>query len=107
MTDRHTVDTINSDQLDQLYDDLDHARAEARRYTEAESAAAAAGSYAGSSEHAVAHPEPWIHILFTSPDPATANTSALNLRDHLGAEFDGVSMRISSNAVEADAAKEC
>jgi hypothetical protein len=27
VTDRHTVDSINSDQLDQLYDDLEHARA--------------------------------------------------------------------------------
>lgn len=27
MTDRHTVDSINSDQLDQLYDDLEDQRA--------------------------------------------------------------------------------
>lgn len=27
MTDRHTVDSINSDQLDQLYDDLERAEA--------------------------------------------------------------------------------
>lgn len=44
----------------------------------------------------------WLHIVFTSPDPTTANTSALNLRDHLTAEFDGVSMRITTNAVEAE-----
>lgn len=31
MTDRHTVDSINSDQLDQLYADLDQARATNRR----------------------------------------------------------------------------
>lgn len=28
MTDRHTVDSINSDQLDQLYDNLDRAETE-------------------------------------------------------------------------------
>lgn len=55
----------------------------------------------GSEEYAIAQPEPWLHIEFTSPDPTTANTSALNLRDHLAAEFPGVGMRITTNAVEA------
>ncbi|MFM9616816.1 hypothetical protein ACKI14_02500 [Streptomyces turgidiscabies] len=83
------------------------AATELQRRAEAESADAAAGSYANSNEHAIAHPEPWVHILFTSSDPTTANTSALNLRDHLAAEFDGVGMRITSNAVEAGAPPIC
>lgn len=121
------------------------AEEELRRYTEAESADSAAGSYAGRVEElqaAVAglaqairltreyvgadllpavtgwdwydalrrwapdalpdnaQPERWVHILFTSPDPTTANTSARAIADHLAAEFPGVGMRISSNAVE-------
>lgn len=86
--------------LVKAHDDLERARQELADHAEADSADAAAGSYAASSEHAVAHPEPWIHILFTSPDATTANTSALAIADHLNAEFPGVSMRISSNATE-------
>lgn len=41
MTDRHTVDTINSNDLDALYERLARAEAELRRYTEADSADAA------------------------------------------------------------------
>lgn len=81
-------------------EELDQARAELQQHAEAESADAAAGSYANSSEHAIAHPQPWLHVTFTSPDDTTANTSALAIRDHLRAEFDGVNMRITSNAVE-------
>lgn len=33
MTDRHTVDSINSDQLDELYDGLDRAEATVERLT--------------------------------------------------------------------------
>lgn len=155
MTDRRTVDTINDDQLSQLYDDLARAEEECRRYAEADSADAAAGSYAGRAEtaeatvervraecdrldaavhanptssdfdgaylaairhirtalihndYAIAEPARWLHILFTSPDPTTANTSALAIRDHLAAEFPGVGMRISSNAVEAGSPPIC
>lgn len=100
MTDRIPLDDLTSDRLDQLYNDLARTEEECRRYAEAESADAAAGSYTGSSEHAIAHPEPWLHILFTSPDETSANTSALALVDHLAAEFPGVRMRITTNAVE-------
>lgn len=123
-----------------LLADLARTRQELADQAEAESADAAAGSYAGraerveaqlaaiadliadhegdewaahpattalrgildSGEHAIAQPEPWLHVAFTSPDPTTANTSALAIADHLAAEFDGVSMRITSNAVEAE-----
>jgi hypothetical protein len=47
---RHTADSINDDDLDQLYADLAHAQAEAARWAEAESADVAAGSYAGRVE---------------------------------------------------------
>jgi hypothetical protein len=50
MTDRHTADSINDNDLDQLYTDLAHAQAEAARWAEAESADVAAGSYAGRVE---------------------------------------------------------
>lgn len=50
MTERIPLDDMTSDQLDQLYDDLDRAEEECRRYAEAESADAAAGSYAGRAE---------------------------------------------------------
>jgi len=50
MTDRHTADSINDDDLDQLYADLARARAEANAWGEAESADVAAGSYAGRVE---------------------------------------------------------
>jgi hypothetical protein len=50
MTDRHTADSINDDDLDQLYADLARAQAEAARWGEAESADVAAGSYAGRVE---------------------------------------------------------
>lgn len=50
MTDRRTVDTINDDQLSQLYDDLEHAEAELQQHAENESADAAAGSYAQRAE---------------------------------------------------------
>ena len=151
MTDRRTVDTINDDQLSQLYDELDRARQELQQHAEADSADAAAGSYAGraegaearlahvrrlhrpvgvvaaaefgeapdcaacrrawpcqtynavtTEEHAIAQPGRWLHIAFTSPDETSANTSALAIADHLRAEFDGVSMRITTNAVEAE-----
>lgn len=143
MTDRHTVDSINSDQLDELYDDLARARQELADRGAAESADAAAGSYAGRAEEAearlarvcaevdrwklntlepqtmravsdigraldepgperaITQPEPWVHIALTSPHPVTANTSALAIADHLTAEFPGVSMQITTNAVEA------
>jgi hypothetical protein len=54
MTQRIPLDHLTSDQLDQLYEQLDHAETELRRYTEAESADAAAGSYAGRAEQAEA-----------------------------------------------------
>ena len=54
MTQRIPLDHLTSDQLDQLYQRLDHAETELRRYTEAESADAAAGSYAGRAEQAEA-----------------------------------------------------
>jgi hypothetical protein len=47
---RHTADTINDNDLDQLYADLDRARSEANAWGEAESADVAAGSYAGRVE---------------------------------------------------------
>jgi hypothetical protein len=50
VTDRRTVDTINDDQLSQLYDDLEHAEAELQQHAENESADAAAGSYAQRAE---------------------------------------------------------
>lgn len=50
MTDRIRLDDLTSDQLDQLYDRLDAAEAEARAWAAAESADAAAGSYAGRVE---------------------------------------------------------
>lgn len=92
---------------DGIHGRLQRAEAELRQHAENESADAAAGSYAGSSEHAIAHPEPWLHVTFTSPDPTTANTSALALRDHLAAEFDGIHMRITTNAVEAESVIVC
>jgi hypothetical protein len=134
-------------------EELEQARAELRQHAEAESAAAAAGSYALRAERAeaqrdqlaalvrtfldpdpcrpdrdddcrahgwrcprsrarevldalddgpaIAQPERWLHVTFTSPHETTANTSALAIADHLTAEFDGVSMRITTNAVEA------
>jgi hypothetical protein len=51
---RPTASTINDAQLDDLYERLDQAETELRRYAEAESADAAAGSYAGRAEHAEA-----------------------------------------------------
>jgi hypothetical protein len=54
MTDRIPLDHLTSNQYDQLCDELDRAEAELRRYTEAESADAAAGSYAGRAETAEA-----------------------------------------------------
>ena len=107
MTDRHTVDSINSDALDALYDDLDRARQELADRDAAESADAAAGSYANGSEHAIADPARWLHIAFTSPDETTANTSALALCDHLRAEFPGVGMRVTTNATETGAPEIC
>jgi hypothetical protein len=49
----------------------------------------------------------WLHIAFTSPDDTSANTSALNLRDHLRAEFDAIGMRITTNATEAESVIVC
>lgn len=60
-----------------------------------------------SEEYAIADAARWLHIAFTSPDPTTANTSALNLRDHLAAEFDGIHMRITTNAVEGESVNVC
>ncbi|ELP67619.1 hypothetical protein STRTUCAR8_08597 [Streptomyces turgidiscabies Car8] len=172
MTERIPLAQHTKASLDQLYAEVDRLTAELadyderterlaaelRRYTEAESADAAAGSYAGRVQEleavlasvrqlhqpiaddsgpsycqtctqegtqpqrvgwwvpypcptvaaldsvapAIAQPEPWLRVDFTSPDPTTANTSALSLRDHLTAEFPGVGMRISSNAVEGE-----
>jgi hypothetical protein len=50
MTDRIRLDDLTSDDLDQLYAELEQARAEANRYAENESADIAAGSYAGRVE---------------------------------------------------------
>jgi hypothetical protein len=156
MTDRLSLDDMTSDQLDELYDELDRARQELQQHAEADSADAAAGSYAGraehaeaqlahvrrlhrpvgvvaaaefgeapdcaacrrtwpcqtyngvtTEEHAIAQPGRWLHIAFTSPDETSANTSALALADHLRAEFDGVSMQITTNAVEAESVIVC
>lgn len=59
MTIRHTADSITSDALDQLYDQLaDHEKriqrltTELRRYTDRDSAEATADSYAHRAEHA-------------------------------------------------------
>ena len=52
MTDRISLDNLTSDQLDQLYADLDQAETDLARYAEAESADAAAGSYALRAEGA-------------------------------------------------------
>lgn len=128
-----------------LLAELARTRRELADRDEAESADAAAGSYAGRAEgvetklrrvaaladrwgkrtdqlrvaadhiraalahndYAIAQPEPWLHIAFTSPDETTANTSALALRDHLAAEFSGVGMRITTNAAEPAPADEC
>lgn len=79
---------------------LQRAEAELADRDAAESADAAAGSYANGSEHAIADPARWLHVTFTSPDETTANTSALAIADHLRAEFPGVGMRITSNAIE-------
>ena len=57
VTDRKTLDDMNSNDLDQLYADLDRARTEARHYAEAESADAAAGSYAHRAERVEAECE--------------------------------------------------
>lgn len=134
-----------AEMLVKAQDELARARQELADRDEAESADAAAGSYAGRVEelgaqlararqevarwklntlepqtmravsdigraldepgpdHAIAEPGRWLHIEFTSPDETTANTSALNLRDHLVAEFPGVGMRITTNADEAGA----
>lgn len=54
MTDRPGLDQLTSNDLDQLYAELDRLTTELRRYTEADSADAAAGSYAGRAEHAEA-----------------------------------------------------
>jgi hypothetical protein len=54
VTDRKTASTINDAELDQLYERLERAEQELRHYTEAESADAAAGSYAGRAERAEA-----------------------------------------------------
>jgi hypothetical protein len=54
MNDRLTVDTINDAQLDALYERLDRAEEEARQYAAADSADAAAGSYALRAETAEA-----------------------------------------------------
>lgn len=86
---------------------LERAEAELADRDAAESADAAAGSYAGSSEYAIADPARWLHIAFTSPDETTANTSALALRDHLTAEFPSVGMRITTNAVEGESVIVC
>lgn len=104
--DRLTAELADYDKrAEQQKQRAERAEAKLRQHAENESADAAAGSYANGNEHAIAHPQPWLHIEFTSPDPTTANTSALSLRDHLAAEFDGVSMRISSNAVETEGAR--
>lgn len=161
MSDRTPLDNLTSDQLDALYAELDRLAAELadydqraeqqkqradrlatelQRHAEAESADAAAGSYAGRAEGAetklrrvaaladrwanrtdqlrvaadhiraalahddcaIAQPGRWLHIAFTSPDEMSANTSALAFRDHLTAEYDGVSMQITTNAVEVE-----
>jgi endonuclease III-like uncharacterized protein len=52
MTIRKTLDQMNSDDLDQLYADLDRAHTELRWWAEADSADAAAGSYALRAERA-------------------------------------------------------
>lgn len=52
MTDRIPLDHLTSDQYDQLHAELEHARAEANRWAENESADAAAGSYARRAEEA-------------------------------------------------------
>lgn len=68
MTDRHTVDTINSDQLDALYDQLDRVRALHKR-----------NEHTGDCEHcsardypdyAVPHPCDTIRALDEPPGPA-------------------------------------
>lgn len=51
---RKSLDDMTSDDLDQLYADLDRAETEAREWAEAESADAAAGSYAHRAEQAEA-----------------------------------------------------
>lgn len=54
MTSRIQLDDLTSDQLDALYDRIDHAETELRQRTESDSADAAAGSYAHRAEHAEA-----------------------------------------------------
>jgi hypothetical protein len=57
MTERHSASTITDAQLDEMYAriaDLERAEAELRQYSEAESADAAAGSYALRAEQAEA-----------------------------------------------------
>jgi hypothetical protein len=54
MTDRKSLDQMTSNDLDALYARLDQAETELRWYTEADSANAAAGSYAHRAERAEA-----------------------------------------------------
>jgi hypothetical protein len=54
VTDRIKLDDLTSDQLDALYERLEQAEYTARCYAEADSANAAAGSYAGRAEQAEA-----------------------------------------------------
>jgi hypothetical protein len=93
MTHRHTADSITDDDLDQLYADLDRARAEANAWGEAESADVAAGSYAGRveelqtvidrvraliDEHPVAVDTALLHeALDEQPAPAAAEATEL------------------------------
>jgi hypothetical protein len=52
VTSRKSLDDMTSDDLDQLYADLDRAETEAHQWAEADSADAAAGSYALRAERA-------------------------------------------------------
>lgn len=84
---RLTVDTITSDQLDALYDQLERAETDLNAFHEADSADAAAGSYAGRAEQAEAElmrlrtESPWLRA--TAEDLAAAQAAIERVRDAL------------------------
>lgn len=87
MTDRVSLDDMNSNQLDQLYADLDRARRELADRHEGDSADAAAGSYASA--------QATLTITVTAPDQVHAVRWAGHIRDLVHNEY-GQSMRLHS-----------
>ena len=103
MTDHIPLDDMTSDDLDQLYNDLAHAQAEAAHYAEAESADVAAGSYAGrveelqntidqvralADEHPVTVDTALLHQALAETEPGPARTDAAEPRHGLTLQQD-------------------